>query len=248
MEGVIKSIANRRNKRGEPLISIRVWDLPTRIFHWTLVLLVSFAWISSEYFEELGDPRLQWHRWNGFAILTIMIWRIQWGLWGPPSAQFKYFLKGPKAAFLYTADLICGKERHFLGHNPLGAYMIVSLLIVVIVISVLGLFSSEENDLAAGPLAYLINEKNQKLASKWHGLVFNRVLVLIVGIHITANSLYQIIKKEPLISAMLTGNKPEAIYEDEIILSLQQGLINRALLFLGFSLTCVMIVVFIVGR
>ena len=248
MGGAIKSIENRKNRKDTPKENIYVWDLPTRLFHWTLVALVSSAWITSEYFEELGDPRLQWHRWNGFAVFTLLIWRGLWGVWGPPSARFKNFLKGPVTVYQYSKDLLIGNPRQFQGHNPLGALMIVALLVVLTSITFLGLFSSEENDLASGPLAYFVSEKLVKLATKWHGLFFDALLVGLVSIHIAANSLYGIIKKENLVKAMFSGKKPYAEYEDRDFSFQEIDFTKRAIIFFGLSLAIVFFVVCVIGK
>ncbi|MFM7084802.1 MAG: cytochrome b/b6 domain-containing protein [Hyphomicrobium sp.] len=248
MEDVIKSIVEKKNKKNSQQEFIRVWDLPTRLFHWSLVFLVALAWISSEYFEELGDPRLELHRWNGFIVLTVLIWRGLWGIWGPPSARFNNFLKGPKAVSLYIRDLLIGSPRHFLGHNPLGALMIVALLTTVTTISLLGLFAAEENGLAAGPLAHLAAEKGQKLATKWHGLIFNPVLIGLISIHIVANILYTFVKKDSLIMAMLSGKKIKEKYEDQHIVSSQKDYGIRAIFFFGLALTNVVIIFFLMGK
>lgn len=249
MGDVIKSIANKTNEgEGQRNPAKVVWDLPTRLFHWILVLLVALAWMTSEYFEELGDPRLQWHRWNGCAVLTVLVWRGLWGIWGPPCARFTNFLKGPQDVYQYIKDLFSGKSRHFLGHNPLGGLMIVALLATVTTICLLGLFSIEENDLAAGPLAHFVSEKLRKLATKWHGLIFDSLLIELISIHIVANSLYGIFKKEPLITAMFTGTKPFGEYEDETVIGPQKDFTRRAIIFLGLAIVNVLMIFLLLGR
>lgn len=227
------------------LATVRVWDLPTRLFHWTLVLFVLFAWISSEYFEELSDPRLQWHRWTGYGILTLLLWRVLWGIWGPPFCQFRNFIKGPKKIFAYTKDLLGGSSRNYLGHNPLGAVMILMMLLCLSIIAILGLFSVEENDLASGPLADLISEEGNKLATKFHRVLFNSLLIGLLILHIFANILYGFIRKDPLLKAMITGNKPKENYKDQAFIIHHRDFRYRAILFLAASLLIVAFVVLI---
>src|SRR5512136_1720920 len=124
------------------------WDLPTRIFHWTLVALIVCAWATFEFSEELDDPRLVWHRWNGLALLSLIVWRVLWGFMGPGNARFTSFVRGPGAALRYARDLLSGTPRHFLGHNPLGSFIILALIGLVAAIGTLGLFALEHNDLA----------------------------------------------------------------------------------------------------
>jgi cytochrome b len=194
--------------------SVTAWDLPTRVFHWTLVALIICAWASFEFSEEIGDPRLVWHRWNGLAILTLIVWRILWGFAGPSSVRFRSFVRGPSAALRYARDLYSGTPRHFIGHNPLGGFVILALIGLVGAIGLLGLFTLEENDLATGPLYKYAGEAWAKVWTSWHRFLFEPILIILVAVHVAANVLYGIVKKEPLIPAMITGNKPAADYED----------------------------------
>lgn len=194
---------------------VTAWDVPTRIFHWTLALLVLSAWVSFRYSENFSDHLLKWHRWNGLAILTLLVWRLLWGVAGTSTSRFASFVKSPLAALVYGRDLIAGRPRSFLGHNPLGAWMVIALLATLLLQATLGLFTVEHNDLAAGPLYRLVSEAATKTASRWHHLVFDWILLPLVAAHVAANLLYGLVKREPLIRAMLTGKKPAARYEDE---------------------------------
>lgn len=190
------------------------WDLPTRLFHWTLLAAVVSAWISYRFAETIGDPLLKWHRWNGLAILTLLVWRLGWGLIGSSTSRFASFIASPRAAIGYGRDLLGGSTRRFLGHNPLGGWMVMALLVTLVVQGSLGLFTVEHNDIAAGPLYRLVSEAANKTASRWHHLVFDFILLPLVGLHVLANLGYGLIKREPLIGAMITGRKPRADYQD----------------------------------
>jgi cytochrome b len=192
---------------------VRAWDLPTRVFHWTLVLLIASAWVSFQFSEALGDLSLKWHRWNGYAILILIVFRILWGFVGSSTSRFVNFVRWPWTAAGYGLDLVRGRDRHFLGHNPLGTYMILALLAAVSAQGVLGLYTLEHNELVAGPLKVTASEGWVSLASYLHVRGYNVILAL-VGLHIVANSLYGIVKKDPLIRAMITGKKPALDYED----------------------------------
>jgi cytochrome b len=195
--------------------TVRVWDLPTRIFHWTLVLLIFCAWASWRFSEMLGDYLLVWHRWNGKAILVLLVWRVLWGFAGSSTSRFSTFVRWPWAAADYGLDLARGRDRHFLGHNPLGAYMILALLGAVGVQGTLGLFTVEHNDSGAyGPLYRIVSEPTWKQLSIWHRWWFYWVVLALVPLHILANVLYGVVKKEPLITAMISGRKPQGDYED----------------------------------
>lgn len=194
--------------------SVPVWDLPTRLFHWTLVALVAFAWITSEYAEKLADPTLNMHRWNGIAILVLVVWRLLWGVAGSPTARFASFVRGPAAVLAYLRGLLRGAPARYLGHNPAGAYMVLALLAIVGIEAALGLFTVEHNDLTAGPLYRLLSEDAVKQVSRLHRMMFDNVLLPFVVVHVTVNLLYGLVKREPLIPAMITGRKPAADYVD----------------------------------
>ena len=200
---------------GLPSGKTRAWDLPTRLFHWTLVALIISAWASFEYAERLGDFTLKWHRWNGYAILVLLVFRVLWGFVGSSTSRFSAFVRLPHVAIGYGLDLLRGRDRHFLGHNPLGTWMILALLTAVAGQAMLGLFTVEHNDSGAfGPLYRLVSEPTWKQLSKWHLLGLHWVILPLVGMHITANVLYGVVKKDPLIRAMITGTKPAGPYED----------------------------------
>ena len=194
--------------------TVAAWDLPTRLFHWTLVLLVFAAWATFEFTEAMGDTRLTWHRWNGLLLLTLLVWRLLWGIAGPPHARFSRFLRGPVTVASYVRDLTAGRSRRFLGHNPLGALMVVALLALVTTIATLGLFAVEENDLATGPLYRLAGNEIAKVLTGWHTFLFEPVLLALVAVHIAINVYYTFVKRDALIPAMITGRKPAGTYED----------------------------------
>ena len=219
---------------------VEAWDLPTRVFHWTLVALIACAWLSFEFSEELDDPQLVWHRWNGLALLTLIVWRIFWGFAGPPNARFRSFVRSPAAAVRYARDFASGTPRRYLGHNPLGGLVVVALIALVGTIGTLGLFALEHNDLATGPLYKYAGEAWAKVATSWHRFLFEPVLLIFVAIHIAANVLYGVVKKEPLIPAMITGQKPAAHYEDTAVAPIPLARpVGRALLLLAISATVI---------
>jgi len=198
----------------ERIESVRAWDLPTRLFHWTLVLLIVSAWVSYEFAEAIGDETLVWHRANGLAILTLVVWRLFWGIWGSSTALFAGFVRSPRAVAAYARSLVAGHGTRYLGHNPLGALMVLTLLATVLVQAGFGLFATDDNDLVGGPLYRLVDEARNTSAARLHGFIFNFVLLPLAALHIAVNALYTLVRKEPLIQAMLTGRKPAAVYED----------------------------------
>lgn len=196
--------------------TVRAWDLPTRLFHWSLVFCIVSAWVSFTYAGKIGDPTLRWHRWNGYAILILLVFRIIWGFVGGSTSRFSAFINWPWTALGYLRDTFSGRHRHYLGHNPAGSWLIFALIAVLLAQALLGLFTLEHNELTAGPLQRLIldDEKLTKLIQTLHGRGFYVILGL-VAVHITANVLYRILAKDKLIEAMVTGVKPAAAYEDQ---------------------------------
>lgn len=207
----------------------RAWDLPTRLFHWTLVLLVVSAWASFEFAEDLGDVTLVWHRINGLTILTLLVWRVLWGLWGSSTARFASFVRPPSAVLAYAHSLLAGRGPRYLGHNPLGALMVLVLLATLGTIAGFGLFATDDNDLVGGPLYRLVGEQQNVRAARLHGFVCHFVLLPLLLLHVTVNVLYSLVKKEPLIGAMISGTKPAAPYADAPEATLASHPLPRAL-------------------
>jgi cytochrome b len=219
--------------------NVRAWDLPTRVFHWTLVTLLISAYVSFRFSEAIGDNTLKWHRYNGYAILILLIWRVLWGFVGSSTSRWSAFLRGPWVAAGYAFDLLRGRDRHYLGHNPLGAWMIMAVLTALAAQATLGLFTVEHNDAYWGPLYKLVSEGRQKLMSAWHTQAFYYVVLPLLATHITANVLYGLVKKDPLIRAMVTGKKPVADYEDQPEAAVAPKPILLALACLGGAVTIV---------
>lgn len=227
--------------------TVRAWDLPTRLFHWSLVLGIFTAWASWRYSEPLGDPTLKIHRWTGILILVLLVFRLLWGIFGGSTSRLSQVFSWPWTAAGYGLDLLRGRSRHYLGHNPLGSYMILALFGAVAVQAGLGLVTVEHNDITAGPLYRLVSEPTREAATHWHVRWFYYVLLALIPLHILANLAYGLIKKDPLIRAMVTGRKPPGDYVDmsEATLAPRSGL--RALLCLAAAALIVIGGIFAAG-
>ena len=178
-----------------------VWDLPTRLFHWVLVGLIGFSWWSAE------NDQMDWHIWSGFGVLTLLIFRLLWGLFGSSTARFSSFVRGPKAVFGYLR----GQWRG-IGHNPLGALSVLALLAATLLQVTLGLFSSDEDGLYSGPLATWIDLDLSEEIADLHDKFFD-ILLILIGVHVAAILFYALFKRSNLIGPMLTGRAgvdPEA--------------------------------------
>jgi cytochrome b len=170
----------------------RVWDLPTRIFHWLLAALILFSWWS------VKNHHTNWHIWSGIAILTALIFRLLWGLFGSSTARFAAFVRGPAA----VRDDLSGRWTG-IGHSPLGALSVIALLAAVAVQVGLGLVSQDKDGIYMGPLARLVSSDASDQARDIHELWFNVVLGLIV-LHVAAIAFYRLRGRE-LTLPMLTG-------------------------------------------
>jgi cytochrome b len=219
--------------------SVRAWDLPTRVFHWTLVTLLVSSYVSFRFSEAFGDNTLKWHRYNGYAILILLVWRALWGFVGSSTSRWSAFVRWPWVAAGYALDLLRGRDRHYLGHNPLGSWMILAVLCALAAQATLGLFTVEHNDAYWGPLYKLVSEARQKVLSGWHIWSFYWVLLPLLAAHITANVLYAVVRRDPLIRAMVTGRKPTARYEDQAQAAIVARPVMRALACLGVAVAAV---------
>lgn len=214
--------------------TVAVWDLPTRLFHWTLAILVGMAWVTRKY----GDDGLFWHTLNGYAVLILVVWRILWGFVGSSTSRFSSFFTWPWHAARYGFDFALRRPRHFLGHNPLGGTMVLALLGVVGLIGTLGLFAYDDHDSnAGGPLYSKVSDATWAAAAHWHHKIFDGLLLLIL-VHVAAAFLYLVWKRENLVRAMVTGRKPAMNYEDQREARLAGG--GRAILCLAAAAAIVL--------
>jgi cytochrome b len=174
-----------------------VWDVPTRLFHWLLVALLGFSWWSAE------TDHMLWHRYSGLVVSGLMVFRLLWGFIGSSTARFTQFVKGPRAVWRYVrAD--GDSATHTPGHNPLGGWSVIALLLMVSVQFISGLFAIDIDGLEEGPLSYLIEFDQGRLAARIHHQAFN-VLLALVAMHVIAIVFYLLVKRRNLIGAMLTG-------------------------------------------
>jgi cytochrome b len=169
-----------------------IWDLPVRLFHWTLAALIGFSWWSTK------NDHQDWHIWSGLAVLTLLIFRLLWGVFGSSTARFSSFVRGPASVFNYLR----GNWRG-IGHTPLGALSVVALLGAIAIQVGLGLFSSDEDGLYAGPLANFVSIRSSEQLADLHEDFFNVLLALIV-LHVAAVLFYRFRGKH-LIKPMITG-------------------------------------------
>jgi cytochrome b len=172
-----------------------VWDLPTRLFHWSLAALIGFSWWSAE------THHTDWHIWSGCAVLTLLIFRLLWGFFGSSTARFASFVRGPASVTAYLRGRWSG-----IGHTPLGALSVVAMLLAIAIQVGLGLISEDEDGIYFGPLAGLVSTDTSDKAHDLHEDWFNVILVLI-ALHVAA-LLYYRLRGKKLTMPMITGRAP----------------------------------------
>ena len=176
---------------------IRVWDLPVRLFHWLLIIciVVSFATV------KIGGNAMDFHARAGYCVLVLIIFRICWGLIGSHHARFINFVPSPKGLLAYVS----GKTKAGLGHNPLGALSVLALIASVSLQAVTGLFANDDISFE-GPFAKHVSNRVVELLTSIHH--FNeKVLIILIVLHLCAILYYQKFKGENLIKPMLLGDK-----------------------------------------
>lgn len=180
---------------------VKVWDLPVRLVHWLLLALVGFSWWSGEQ----GGGWMGWHSRSGYAILTLVMFRFGWGFIGSDSARFASFVRGPRASFAYLRSVFKRQPKAYLGHNPLGGWMIMALLLVLLIQVVTGLLGNDDSDYEA-PLAHWLSHDASSLLTTLHTYNFDLLLIL-VGLHIAAVLTHVMRQRDDMLKAMLTGVK-----------------------------------------
>jgi cytochrome b len=180
-------------------VPVRVWDLPTRLFHWTLILLVGFSWLSAKLLW------MDWHLRSGFAVMTLLLFRLAWGLVGSDTARFRQFLHSPLAALRHLAHLARREPDHQVGHNAAGGWMVLGLLGLLAVQVGTGLFSNDDI-MTEGPLAENVDKSTSDWLSHIHRVNFT-LIEIAVAAHIVAILTYAVVKRHNLVRPMLTGRK-----------------------------------------
>jgi cytochrome b len=190
----------------ETHVVIKVWDLPTRLFHWLIVVLIVFQVVSG----KIGGNLMPWHVYSGYAVLVLVIFRILWGFAGSTHARFASFLAGPAATWRFAKRLFSRQAVPQVGHNPLGGWMVIALVASLALQTTSGLFAND-GVVTQGPLAALVSLDVSNELSQIHRASL-KVLLVLSGLHIAGVLFHWLVKKEDLISAMFTGLKrvPEA--------------------------------------
>jgi cytochrome b len=217
-------------------VPVPVWDIPVRLVHWLIVLLVASSWITAE------TGWLGCHRFSGYAILILVLFRIYWGFLGSATAQFAQFLRGPRTVARYMRTL-SSRQVHpaSIGHNPLGGWSVIALLSLLLLQATLGLFAVDVDGVESGPLATHVSFEAGRQIARLHERTFN-LLLLLISLHITAVFAHLLYKRENLIVPMLTGRKRMS---REQVQAPDVAATRRALI--GLAIAILLVVALVVG-
>ena len=178
-----------------------IWDLPTRLFHWTLVVLIGLQFATAKF----GFLSMDWHFRFGYTTLVLIVFRVCWGFFGSQSSRFKQFVRGPVAVIRYVRSQFSTNPQVSIGHNPLGGWSAIVLLASVLTQAVSGLFASDGID-TDGPLSDKIPSSAVKIFTRVH-LWNEDVLIILIVLHIVAIALYLVLRNDNLTVPMITGRK-----------------------------------------
>lgn len=212
---------------------VRVWDLPVRLSHWAMLILLLVQFGTGLF--GLFDMRV--HLWAGYALLTVLVFRILWGLFGSDSARFSRFIRGPRATLAYLRDLAEPRPAHWPGHNPVGAWSVLVLLALTLAQSVTGLFAREYGGVA-GPLADRVGRQLGRSLSDPHAWLYWLMLLWIL-VHVGAAFYHLLYKRENRIGPIF-GNGRLPLYRDP---GLRFAGVGRAWLLLAVSIAAVAVIV-----
>ena len=178
-----------------------IWDLPTRLFHWVLVVLIALQYATAEF--HFLD--MDWHFRFGYATLALILFRVLWGVFGSQTSCFRHFVRGPAAVITHVRALLSTNPHVSVGHNPLGGWSVLVLLLCVAVQVLSGLFASDGID-TDGPFADRVSNAAAQAFTRVHDWNQN-VLLVLIALHVVAIVLYRVLRNEDLVAAMITGRR-----------------------------------------
>ena len=186
----------------DQLQPVRIWDLPTRTFHWVLAACVVGSIVSA----KIGGNAMVWHFRFGYVVFTLLAFRILWGLAGGRWSRFASFIYAPATTLRYLRGGSRADEHHDVGHNPLGAFSVFGLLAILAAQVGTGLFADDEIA-NTGPLIKFVSGATSLLLTKWHKTFGQWIIISLVLLHVAAILFYLLKKKQNLVRPMLSGDK-----------------------------------------
>lgn len=185
-----------------PLRPVRVWDLPTRLFHWLLALTI----VGSVVTGNIGGNAMVWHTRLGLLVLALLVFRLVWGFAGGYWSRFASFVYGPRSLIAYLRGDSGAGRRYDIGHSPIGALSVWAMLGLLAVQVATGLVADDEIA-TTGPLNRFVSSAFAGAASDWHGGIGKTLLIVLVLMHVAAVLYYLWVKRRNLIAPMVYGDK-----------------------------------------
>ncbi len=184
---------------------VKVWDAPTRLFHWGVVLLLILSWVTQDQ-QWMG-----WHLLSGYCLMALLMFRLAWGVVGSETSRFVRFLRSPLAALAHLRHIGRREADGEVGHNAAGGWMVLALLGLLCAQVATGLCANDDV-LTQGPLADWVGKANSDWLSGLHARIF-LVIEVAVGLHVLAVLVYAALKRQDLVRPMLSGWKrlPEGV-------------------------------------
>jgi cytochrome b len=180
---------------------IRVWDVPTRLVHWSTALLLGVSWLTAE------NGWIAWHKASGYAALCLVLFRLYWGVRGSDTARFAQFVRGPRAVRAYLIRILARTGRGLsVGHNPLGGWSVMLMLVLLTLQAGSGLFAVDEYGIEGGRLAQHLSFEASRRAAAFHRVLFD-ILLAAIAVHVSAVIAYLALGRENLVGPMITGRK-----------------------------------------
>lgn len=181
---------------------VRVWDLPTRLFHWALAACVVMAIVSA----RIGGSAMTWHMRFGYAVFTLLSFRFVWGFVGGRWSRFASFAWSPAASWRYLRGTGAPPANAEVGHNPLGAWSVFALLVVLAAQVATGLVADDEIAVN-GPLFNYVSAATSEVASHWHADIGQWIVIGLSVLHVMAIAYYWLSRRQNLVAPMLHGDK-----------------------------------------
>jgi cytochrome b len=205
----VKRLRSARNGAGGPVNSapkksvdheIVVWDVPTRLFHWSVVLLIAAAYATARLNAML------WHSRIGYALLALLVFRLLWGMFGGETARFSNFLSWPTSALRHLRHALKRGADAWVGHNPAGGWMVLLLLMLMLGQTLSGVYVG--NDIAdEGPLTEHVSAAIANSIEAMHDSIIWNALLIATGAHVLTIFAYLGIRRDDLITPMIIGRR-----------------------------------------
>ncbi len=208
----------------EQKVKIKVWDVSTRFFHWGIIALLAVLWWTAE------EGYMEWHQICAYTLAGMLVFRLIWGFIGSETSRFSHFVNSPGNVIRYLKNVKSSKmSRHHIGHNPIGGYMVILLLVLLAAQFITGLYSTDDI-FTEGPLYSAVSNDIAESLTRLHKNLYYLILVF-AGVHVLAVIVHSI-KGDKIVPAMLTGRK-EVSEQPEKPLMFQSGWVS----FLLWSVT-----------